>query len=97
MSKKTNTDDDLQKMIDAKRKAFREFDAKPISEQRRLREQGLDPHERPEIRKAKKRRFLAKYKMSLPVEVRKALTAIGWFSDSDEIITRETGTIHAKK
>lgn len=97
MGKKTYTEDEIQKIINAKRKAFREFDSKPVSEQIRLREQGCDPHERSEIRNARKRLFTIKYKNSLPIHVRKALTAIGWFSDSDEIITRDTGTIYVKK
>lgn len=49
-------ENDIQKKLNKKRKAFRDFDRLPIAEQRRLRDQGLDPHEPEHIRKAKQKK-----------------------------------------
>ena len=49
--------DELRKQLEAKRNEFKRFDALPADEKRRLTEQGMNPHEPAEIRKAKKKKI----------------------------------------
>lgn len=72
---------DLNKAIEKKRKAFKEFDALPEKRQKELTAVGLNPHEPKATRELKKAAALEKRKKEfdkLPKEQRDILTAIGW-------------------
>ena len=85
---------DLNKAIEKKRKAFKEFDALPEKRQKELTAVGLNPHEPKATRELKKTAALEKRKKEfdkLPKEQRDILTAIGWNPhQSEKIINRST-------
>lgn len=73
-------DNDIQNMIDKKREAFRKFDARPAEEQKRLTEQGLNPHDAPEVRKRKAAAYLERSKRefdAMPEERRTIMEKLG--------------------
>lgn len=86
--------DELKKQIEAKRKAFKRFDAMTPAEQRAARERGEDPHESKAIREKRKAAALEKRKREfdkLPKKQRDILTAIGWSPyQVDKIVNRST-------
>ena len=98
--------DSLQKAINEKRRKFREFDALPVSEQRRLREQGLDPHESILVRKRKQAKVRAEVRAEIsealkgkaPEERSEILANIGLSDDANEnrIYRRTTGSLSVK-
>ena len=73
-------ENDIQKLIDKRREAFRKFDAMSAEEQRKATERGENPHESPAKREQRKAAKLAKDKRTfdkLPKERRDILTALG--------------------
>ena len=73
-------ENDIQKLIDNKREAFRKFDARPAEERRQLDEQGLNPHDKPEVRKRKAAAYLERCKREfdeLPKEQRDIMEKFG--------------------
>ena len=72
--------DELKKQIEAKREAFRKFDAMSAEEQRKATGRGENPHEAPAVREKRKAANLAKEKREfdrLPAERRKILESLG--------------------
>lgn len=100
-------ENDIQKLIDKKRAAFRKFDALPAAEKRRLTEQGLNPHESKAIRQAKQKKLTAEIRAKLAKslkdktpEEREAIFIDLGLSEQDThevIYRRTTGNITAQK
>lgn len=78
----------LQNMINRKREEFRKFDALPPAEQKRLTDQGLNPHEPESIRTRKqdrlKRQSRAEARAKLSKEEYQKLVEYGYFDTSHE-------------
>lgn len=87
-------ENDIQKLIDKKREEFRKFDSKSPEEQKRLTEQGLNPHDKPEVRKRKAAAYLEKEKRAfdkLPKKEREIRESIGWSPyQQDTVVCRST-------
>lgn len=82
-----------KKLIERKKAELRRFDALPISERIRLREQGLDPHENLLTRKRKQARVKAEIRSrisKMPKEAREDISSLGLLDDSEEVIIRRT-------
>ena len=90
----TMNENDIQKLIDKKREAFRKFDAMSKEEQRKATERGENPHEAPAVREKRKAAYLEKRKRefdALPKERRDILTALGVSPhQAGQIINRST-------
>lgn len=73
-------ENDIQELIDKKREEFRKFDSKSPEEQKRLTEQGLNPHDKPAVRKRKAAAYLERCKRefdALPKEQRDIMEKFG--------------------
>lgn len=73
-------ENDIQKLIDKKREAFRKFDAMSAEEQRKARERGEDPHEPKAKREKRKAADLEREKREfdkLPKEQRTIMEKFG--------------------
>ena len=73
-------ENDIQKLIDKKREAFRKFDAMSAEEQRKARERGEDPHEPKAKREKRKAANLEREKREfdkLPKEQRTIMEKLG--------------------
>ncbi len=85
---------DLQKAIDKRRSEIARFDSLSVSEQRQLREQGLDPHESKATRAKRKAAYLKKRKRefdAMPKEKRAVLESLGASPyQTGQIINRST-------
>lgn len=96
----------LQKLIDRKRAEFDQFDALPVSEQKRLRDEGQDPHEPVLVRKRKQAKVKAEIRAILskslknktPEERAEIYANLGLSEDGNEnrIFRRTTGTLSVK-
>ena len=65
---------ELERKLEQRRKALKEFDSKPEAEQRRLTDQGLNPHEPEEVRKRKQDKII----IEVRTELRKKMTDEEW-------------------
>lgn len=78
----------LKALIQRKRAEFERFDALPVKEQRRLTEQGLNPHEPYKVRKAKQkivREEIQREFRRMPIEARKQLLNLGIYDGDCEV------------
>lgn len=91
--------DELRRLIEKKRAAFKAFDKLPKKEQEKRRAVGMDPHEPKVTRELKKAAALRKRKREfdkLPKEKRDILAAIGWSPyDADKVINRSVSYYEA--
>ena len=87
-------ENDIQKLIDKKREAFRRFDAMSKEEQRKATERGENPHEAPAVREKRKAAYLEKRKKefdALPKEQRDIMERLGVSPyQAGQIINRST-------
>lgn len=77
MNKANNIDKnikEIRRMIENRRRALKEFDSKPEAEQRRLTDQGLNPHEPKAVRNRKQDRL----KKEIRTMLRKKMTDTEW-------------------
>lgn len=66
--------EELKRKLEQRRRALKEFDSKPKAEQRRLTEQGLNPHEPEAVRNRKQDRL----KKEIRTMLRKNMTDTEW-------------------
>ena len=87
-------ENDIQKLIDKKREAFRKFDAMSAEEQRKATERGENPHESKAKREQRKAAYFEKEKREfdrLPKEQRAIMEQLGWSPyQRGQIICRST-------
>ena len=85
---------DLNRAIEKKRKALKEFDAMSKEEQRKATERGENPHEAPAVREKRKAAYLEKRKREfdkLPKEQREIRERLGVSPyQAGQIINRST-------
>lgn len=81
----------LRTTLGRKRRDFARFDSLPAAERKRQSDQGNNPHDPPELRKAKKRLFRNKLVAAAKPKDRKALRDFLNATDDGKIQIRETG------